>query len=312
MNTRIFALLAALSTSIIYGVSFTIAKDVMPQYVKPYGFIVLRVFGAMLLFWFISLFGKKEKIDKKDYPKIAIAAFFGVAFNMLTFFKGLTYTSPITAASIMVTAPILVLILSYFMLKEKIETKKLIGVVIGMIGAIVLITYGHSGGNNSNAIFGNFLVFVNALSFATYMVLAKKLTKKYHPFTFVKWLYTFGFIMVLPFGLSQVSEIQWETINDTIMWKIGFVVFFTTFITYLFNLLAIDKLKPTTVSVFIYVQPIVATIYALSQGKDSLNVIKVSATLVIFLGVSMVTKPLSNLKKFKDKHLSKKQESISS
>src|SRR6187402_3185009 len=126
MSKRSWALLAATMVSLIYGVSFTIAKDVMPTYVKPYGFILLRVFGAMILFWLVSFFGPKEKIHLQDFPRIAAAAFFGVALNMLTFFKGLSYTSPISSAVIMVTTPIIVLILSAFIMKERMETRKII------------------------------------------------------------------------------------------------------------------------------------------------------------------------------------------
>jgi hypothetical protein len=108
MSKRTWALIAAMMVSIIYGVSFTIAKDVMPTYVKPYGFILLRVVGATFLFWAVSFFGPKEKIQLQDFPRIIAAAFFGVALNMLTFFKGLSFTSPISAAVIMVTTPIIV------------------------------------------------------------------------------------------------------------------------------------------------------------------------------------------------------------
>ncbi len=291
MNPRNLALIAAFITAIIYGVSFTVAKEVMPDPIKPYAFITLRVFGATLLFWFSSFFVKSQKIERKDFYRIVAAAFFGVALNMLTFFKGLSYTTPITAASIMVTTPILVLILASILLKEKLHFQKIIGVVIGLVAAIVLITYGHeSSSQNSNVLFGDFLVFINAASYATYLVIVKKLTKKYNPFNFVKWLYTFGFIMVLPFGFSELLEVEWHSISSVSIYKIGFIIVFTTFITYLFNLLALTKLKPTTVSIFMYLQPVVASMYALYAGSDSLNSTKIIATLFIFLGVFLVTK----------------------
>lgn len=296
MNTRTFAFLAAFLAAVIYGVTFTIAKNVMPIYIKPYGFIVLRVIGATLLFWLSSFFIKREKIALKDYAIIFFAAIFGIAINMLAFFKGLDYTTPINASVIMVVTPILVLILSAIILKEKITNRKVIGVFIGLIGAIVLIAYGQGLHlDNSNIELGNLLVFLNAASYSLYLIIVKKLTEKYHPITFAKWLYLFGFFLVLPFGYHDLTMVEWHSLPTDIIYKIGFVVVFATFFTYLFNLLAIRKLKPTTVSVFIYLQPVIATIYALFMKSDTLNDVKIIAAIFIFTGVYIVSKPATNL-----------------
>ncbi len=291
MNTRTLALIALSITALIYGVTFTIAKEVMPFHIKPYGFILLRVAGATLVFWLVGMFVKAKKIEKSDYKKIFLAAFFGVGLNMLTFFKGLSLTTPISASVMMVTSPILVLIFSSILLKEKLIIRKIIGVIIGLIGAVILIVYGNnSDGDASNRTLGNLLVFINAASYGLYLVLVKNLIVKYNPIVFVKWLYLFGLLFVTPFGLLELTEVQWQIMPTSIYLKAGFVVLFTTCITYLFNLFALSKLKPTTVSVFIYLQPVIASIYALFVGSDSLNLIKVSATLLIFLGVYLVTK----------------------
>ncbi len=287
--TRNLALLLAAITAVIYGVSFTIAKEVMPLYVKPFGFILLRVAGAAILFWIAGFFLKKEKIELKDFGRIAVAAFFGVALNMLTFFKGLSMTTPISAAVMMVTTPILVLTFASIFLNEKVTTKKIAGITIGLIGAIFLIAYGKNIGGGNNELLGNLLVFINAASFAMYLIIVKKLTQKYHPLSFAKWIYLFGFIMVIPFGLSELKAVDFATLPQSIYLKIGFIVIFTTFVTYLFNLLAIKKLKPTTVSIFIYLQPVIATIYALAVKSDTINNVKISATLLIFVGVYLVT-----------------------
>jgi drug/metabolite transporter (DMT)-like permease len=289
MSKRTWALIAATIVSIIYGMSFTIAKDVMPLYIKPFGFILIRVFGATLLFWAISFFGPKEKIDKKDFPRIIAAALFGVALNMLTFFKGLSYTSPISGAVIMVTTPMIVLILSAIIMKERMLKRKVFGIVLGLIGTGFLILYGKSVGNATNASLGNLLVFINAVSYGFYLIIVKKLMDKYNAFTFVKWIYTFGLLMVIPFGYNEFQEIEWQSIPTIILWDIVFVVVFTTFITYLFNLISMRELKPTTVAVFIYLQPLFATIFAISLGKDELNLIKISAAVLIFAGVYLVT-----------------------
>jgi drug/metabolite transporter (DMT)-like permease len=291
MSIRTIALIALSITALIYGVTFTIAKEVMPLYIKPYGFILLRVSGATAIFWFLGLFVKAKKIEKSDYKNIFFAAFFGVGLNMLTFFKGLSLTTPISASVMMVTSPILVLIFSSILLKEKLIAKKIIGVVIGLIGAVILIVYGNnSDGSASNRVLGNVLVFINAASYGLYLVIVKKLVVKYNPIVFVKWLYLFGLLFVTPFGLEELVEVQWHVMPTSIYLKAGFVVLFTTCVTYVFNLFALTKLKPTTVSVFIYLQPVIASIYALIVGSDSLNMIKISATLLIFFGVYLVTK----------------------
>ncbi|WP_298303432.1 DMT family transporter [Flavobacterium sp.] len=289
MSKRTWALFAATLVSIIYGVTFTIAKDVMPKYVEPFGFITMRVGGSVLLFWLVSFFGPKEKIALEDFPRIAAAALFGVALNMLTFFKGLSYTSPIMGAVLMVTTPMIVLILSAIIMKERMQKRKIFGIILGLAGTITLILYGKSMVNAPNATLGNLLVFINAISYGFYLILVKKLMDKYNAFTFVKWIYTFGFIMVLPFGWREFHAINWTTIPTDIFWKIGFVVVFSTFLTYLLNLISMRELKPTTVAVFIYLQPLFATIFAVGLGKDELSLVKLLSAVLIFAGVYLVT-----------------------
>tara|TARA_X000000950_G_C13815476_1_gene619619 strand:- start:218 stop:1114 length:897 start_codon:yes stop_codon:yes gene_type:complete len=291
MNSRNLAILALFIVALIYGLNYSIAKDVMPNYVKPFGFIFLRVTGATLIFWTLGLFVKEKSIEKEDFKKIAFAAFFGVGINFLSFFKGLSLTTPINASVIAVITPIMVLIFSSILLKEKLTYRKIVGVFVGLFGAIILILYGNSSNlDGKDVILGNFLVFLNAVSFGLYLVLVKKLATKYHPILFVKWLYLFGVIYIVPFSIQEAIEINWQTMPTTIYYKVGFVVLLTTCVTYLFNLFALTKLKPTTVGVFIYLQPVIATIYALLVGSDSLSFVKVVATIIIFLGVYLVTK----------------------
>ena len=294
MSKRNWALVAATLVSIIYGVTFTIAKDVMPKYVEPFGFITMRVGGSVILFWLISFFGPKEKIALEDFPRIVAAALFGVALNMLTFFKGLSYTSPIMGAVLMVTTPMIVLVLSAFIMKERMKKRKVLGLLLGLAGTIILILYGKSMANATNAALGNLLVFINAISYGFYLILVKKLMDKYNAFTFVKWIYTFGFIMVLPFGWNEFHAIEWPTIPKDIFWKIGFVVVFSTFLTYLLNLVSMRELKPTTVAVFIYLQPLFATIFAVGLGKDELSLVKLLSAVLIFTGVYLVTQKKSS------------------
>ena len=299
MSKRNVALFGATIVSVIYGITFTIAKDVMPQYIDAYGFILLRVSGAMLLFWLSWLFMPKEKIALNDFPRIIAAAFFGVAFNMLTFFKGLSLTSPISASVIMVTTPMIVLILSAIILKERMRKRMVAGIILGLTGTAFLILYGKSIGSATNAGIGNMLVLINAISYGFYLIIVKKLMDKYNAFTFVKWIYLFGFLMVLPFGWSQFEAANWALVPTLIYWKIGFVVVISTFITYLLNLLTMKELKPTTVAVFIYLQPVFATVFAISLSKDELNLVKILSAILIFVGVYLVTSSPQRIKKEK-------------
>nr|WP_315157210.1 DMT family transporter [uncultured Flavobacterium sp.] len=295
MSKRIIALILATIVSIIYGMTFTIAKDVMPEYVEASGFIIMRVGGATILFWLVWLFSRKskaireEKIEPKDYMRIIFAGFFGVALNMLSFFKGLSLTSPISASVLMVSTPMIVLILSAIILKERMQKRMIFGIILGLIGTAFLILYGKSVGNATNATLGNFLVFVNATSYGLYLVIVKKLMDKYNAFNFAKWIYLIGFIMVLPFGWNEFQAIDWVLMPMDIYLKIGFVVVFSTFLTYLLNLLTMRELKPTTISVFVYLQPLFATIFAISLGKDELTLVKIVSAVLIFIGVYLVT-----------------------
>ena len=295
MSKRNLALIGATIVSIIYGLTFTIAKDVMPKYVEADGFILMRVGGSTILFWLVWLFTRlpetvrNEKIERADFPRIIWAAFFGVALNMLSFFKGLSLTTPISASVIMVSTPMIVLVLSAIIIKERIRKRMVFGIVLGLVGTAFLILYGKSVGNGTNASLGNFLVFVNASSYGLYLVLIKKLMDKYNAFTFVKWVYLIGFFMVLPFGWDEFEAVNWAFLPIDIYWKIGFVVVFSTFLTYLLNLLSMKELKPTTIAVFVYLQPVFATIFAISLGKDELTLVKIISAIFIFTGVYLVT-----------------------
>ena len=280
---------------VLYGLNFTIAKTVMNEnFIKPFGFVLIRVAGATVLFWIMSLFLPKQKIDKKDYLKLFVAAIFGVMINMLFFFKGLEYTSPIHASAITITVPIIILILSAVILKENVSKLKIVGVTLGLIGALVLTIYGKSARAGDNVPLGNLLVFLNAISYSIYVIMIKKLTLKYHPFTFIKWLFLFGLIMLIPFGYNDLKAVEWHTFTPNAIWSVVFVVVGATFGTYLFNPLALNKLKASTVGIFIYLQPVIAGLFAISIGADFIDPIKIGAMLLIFLGVFLVSKKPKN------------------
>ncbi|MFS4492523.1 DMT family transporter [Maribacter sp. 2308TA10-17] len=291
MNKRTLAILAAIGATSIYGVNHTIAKGVMPEYVQPYGLVMLRVIGASVLFWLASFFGPKEKIDKKDYRRLFICAIFGMGINMLAFLKGLALTTPIHSAVLVTLTPLFVLVLSVFLIKEKITSRKIIGILVGLSGALGLILFGNEIRQDApNIPLGNFYLLLNALFFGTYLIIAKTLIEKYHPFTFMKWLFSLGVFICLPFGYEELIAVDWQNLPFEAIWKIAFVILGTTFCTYLFNIFALTQLKASTVSAFIYVQPLIGILYAVATSQDSLTTVKIFAACLVLLGVYLASR----------------------
>lgn len=291
MNKRLLAIVAATGASTIYGINHTVAKGLMPTYIEPFGFILLRVSGAALLFWLISFWGPKERIATSDWPRLLGCTIFGMVINMLLFFKGLSLTTPINSSVIITISPILVLILAAILIKERITFLKSAGIITGLAGAIALIFFSkESTANAPNIPLGNLLVIINALSYGLYLVLVKPLTSKYHPFTLMKWLFLFAVIINLPISLNEFLDVEWNKLPINAIFKMGFVVIGTTFLTYLLNVFALKELSAATISAFIYLQPLIAIIYAVATGADSLNLVKISAALLVFAGVYMVTR----------------------
>lgn len=286
MDKRIWALLAATATETIYGINHTIAKGLMPDVIQPFGFIVLRVGGAAILFWILSFFIENEKIDKRDWLRIFACAVFGMVLNMLMFFKGLSLSTPINSAVSMTVTPILLLILSAIFLNDKITWLKVLGIGMGLSGALILILFQEKTQENApNIPLGNLLFVLNAVSYAFYIILAKPLIAKYKPVTLLKFFFLISFCINLPIGFSEVLQVQWLSLSSVEIAQILFVIVATTFLTYLFNIFALRQLSPATLGVFIYLQPVVASTFAILMGADTLTALRVGAAGLIFLGV---------------------------
>ncbi|MDA7730896.1 DMT family transporter [Flavobacteriaceae bacterium] len=292
MSNRSLGFLAAFGATLIYGLNHTVAKNVMPIYIGPYAFILLRVIGASILFWTVSLFIKTEKIDKKDWPRIILCSFLGMVINMLAFFKGLELSTPVNSSVMITLSPIIVFIFSAILLKEKIESMKAFGIASGFVGALILVLYtAKTGVNAPNIPVGNLLFIVNSFAYGLYLVLVKPLISKYNIITLLKWLFLLGVIMNFPVTISQFSEVEWTNLplKEAII-PMAFVVIGTTFFTYLFNAYALTKLTASSVSSFIYLQPIVGIVFAISTKSDSLTLISVVGMILIFIGIYLVTK----------------------
>ncbi|MGZ4034401.1 MAG: DMT family transporter [Bacteroidia bacterium] len=297
MNKTLQAHLALLAVNIIYGANYSIAKEVMPAYVQPFAFVIMRVGGALILFWIVSAIFIKEKIDKKDLPRIALLAVCGVACNQLLFLKGLSITTPINAAIIMISNPIVVLIIAAVVLKERISVSKLAGISFGVAGAAIMLLYSKTFSFGSETITGDLMILVNSISWACYVVLVKPLMMKYNTFTIVKWVFLFGFIYVLPFGFREFMQVSWSTMPSSIWHDVFFVVVGTTFFAYVLNTYALRALSPAVVSIYIYLQPFLATLIAVFYYRnDTLDARKILSAILIIIGVTLVSQPFKRAK----------------
>ena len=287
MQRIILPHIALFLANTIYAINYLFAKDVMPDYISPTGFILLRVFGASLIFFIIHSFFIKEKIKKKDLLYIIVCAVFGVVINMLCFFEGLNLTTPINASLIMITTPLIVYVISCFLSKKERTLKRFIGVLCGLFGAGFLIT---NGSFSLSINIGDLLIFLNAVSYALYLILIKSMMRKYHPITVLKTIFLVGFIIICPIAFSDVADVNFSVMPIDIFLKMLFVIVFTTCVAYFFNIYAISKLRPSTVAFYIYLQPLLATVFSILFGKDVLTFIKITSALFIFIGVYFVIK----------------------
>jgi drug/metabolite transporter (DMT)-like permease len=288
--------LALLFLTIIYGSSFFVAKEVMPEYWTPNFFIFVRVIGATILFWLIRIV-HKQRIKRKDILIMAICGFFGVAANQLLFFQGLNQTSAVDASVIMVSTPVLVTLFSFFILKTKLTTFKITGILIGLLGATYLIYLGGDSNAKESSSIGNLLVFLNATSYGIYIVVVKPLMVKYKPITVISTVFLFGSLYVTPFGLYEIKDTSFN-LSQNAWFAVAFIVFFTTFCTYLLNAFALSILQPTVAASYIYLQPVFAMLTGVifnfvnpeNYHGVSITPPKIIAAGFIFLGVYLISK----------------------
>lgn len=292
MNNNLKAHLALLGAQLIYGANYSISKVAMPQYIQPFAFILLRVSGALALFWLSSTL-IKEKIEKKDIYRLFFLALFGVAINQLLFYKGLNLSTPINASIMMISNPIIVLVLTAVVLKEKITSNKVIGISLGVAGALTLLLINKNFSFGSHTMTGDILVLINSASWAVYTILVKPLMKKYNTITILKWVFLIGLFYVFPFSIGEFKQIDWVNMPPKIWLCIAFVIVCTTYLAYLLNTYALKALSPSIVSIYIYMQPFLASLIAIAVGQDQLDPVKVTSGLLIIAGVYLVSKPIS-------------------
>lgn len=299
---RLLAHLALLVVAFIYGCNYLIAKGLMPDLVGPSGFIVLRVLGGGGLFWLVRMAlkarGTWETIDRSDMLRLVACGATGVAANQLLFFNGLNITSPVNASIIMTINPVLVLVISAVLLGTTITARKLLGILIGGGGAVALLVLSAQQQSLHASWQGDLMILLNAASYGFYLVLVKPLMAKYKPLTVIAWVFLFGAAFVLPIGWQQAAAIEWSSFHPPHWQGVAYVVIATTFLAYLLNIFALRHVQPTVVSIYIYLQPLLATglsWWVSQQGGANytadLNGLTVVCAAAIFTGVALVSVP---------------------
>ncbi len=291
MQKKIIPLIAATIATTIYGLNHTIAKMVMPVYIGSLGLVLLRVLGATIIFWTISLFFKSKPIEKRDRLTIIKCGLFGMSINIAAFIAGLDYSTPVNSSILIIISPIFVVILSFFIFKNKINFSKIIGIFLGFIGALILILNADSNSSiGRNIPLGNFLFIINSISYAYYLIIVKPMAEKYDLITLFKWLFLVGLVFNFPLGINQFVSVDWMNLplKQAVMPMI-FVVVCTTILTYSLNGYALSKLSSTEVAVFMYLQPIIGVLFAIFTKSDSLTLSIIFASTLIFLGVYLTS-----------------------
>ena len=300
MNTRSKAHLAVLGTNVFFALNYSLIKMISPALIKPFGLNVVRVGISLLLFWIVWLFGKTDaRIHKKDIGRFLLCALTGIAINQMLFLKGLVLTSTTHATLLMLTTPLIITVFAFWVLKESMTWTKAIGLAIGIGGCVLLISTRESSDIAPDYLLGDILIIINAISYALYFILVKPLMNNYSPLHVIRWMFTFGFFLILPFGWTELGEVNFTGFE----WKhwlcLAGVCITGTFLAYYFNGYGIQHLGASVTGAYIYTQPVFTVIIASFLLNEQLTWNKILAAVLIFAGVYLV-----NLKKTPVRELS--------
>lgn len=280
---------ALLVANIFFGLNTPISRSLMPELLDAATLSFFRIAGGAILFWLASLVVKKEHVPAKDILLLWFASIFALVLNQVPFFIGLSLTSPIDASIVVTMLPIITMLLAALILKEPITFKKAIGVFIGASGALLLVfSSAHIGAGKGNML-GNVIIFGAVISFALYLTLFKPLIMRYSAITLMKWMFLFGAIMCFPFCYSSLSQTDFSLLGTDTYWRIGFVVVIATFLTYMLIPIGQKVLRPTTFSMYNYLQPVVASLMAVAMGMDHFGIEQGISGVLVFAGVYIVT-----------------------
>ena len=299
-DSRLAGHIACFTAYAIFGVNIIVCKDLTGGHlISPIALFSLRSLGAGLLFWLLSLFGPREKVEKKDYHKIFAAAFLGYFVTQLTFLVAIPDVTPMHCSIMSAMSPIYTMFIAAIALKEPLSWQKSGGVLLSLSGIIFLIlnNAGARSGASESTLMGLFMMFLNSFSFSLYLGIFKPVIQKYSVVTFMKWIFLFSSVMALPFSYGEIFSLSWTRIPTAQMWELGYLVVFATFISYFLIPYGQKRIRPTLVSMYSYIQPIIATVLSIIIGMDMLTWQKVLAAVMVFGGVIIVSQSRSSISK---------------
>ncbi|MDR1356185.1 MAG: DMT family transporter [Tannerellaceae bacterium] len=285
-----------LTANILFAVNIPVSKSLIPSHITPEGLTLLRIVFGCLMFWIASLFVPREKVAPKDLVLLFLCAVCGIAFNQSLFMEGLNLTSPVDASIIATAGPVYVMLLAALILKEPITGQKAFGVLLGVVGAVTLILSSSQAGSHEGGLAGNLRIVCSNLLYSVYIVLSRPLSRRYSAVTIMKWMFLFSVAMLIPFTYRSILEapaFHRETLDWSEMGAIAYVLLLGTFIPYLIIPMSLRRLRPTTVSMYNYIQPIIASIIAIVLGQGVFTPWKALSTLLVFTGVYLVTQSKS-------------------
>lgn len=287
---------AILATNFIFGLNTPIAKTIVPDWISPYALTLVRMSFATLIFWSVGLFSKKEQVANRDLVTIFFGALFGLVGAQLSFANALRYTSPVNISIIAAMTPVAVMLLAALVLKEPITLKKAAGVLIGASGALLIIMQSTIVSNSKEGnMIGNLLCVVNVITYAIYLVITRPVSQRYTPVTLMKWMFLFSALISIPLGINDLpkAKVLSDATSLNIILRLSYIVIMATGIAYFLVPMALKRIRPTTVSMYNNVQPIVASIIAILIGQDTLSWDKPIAACLVFTGVYLVTQSKS-------------------
>ena len=275
----------------IFGFNIIVCKDLTAgRLISPLAIFTLRSLGAGALFWLISFFTQKEKVEKKDYAGIFAASMLGFFVCQVTFLVGIPHITPMDCSVLSAISPIYTMIIAAIVMKEPITWQKAGGVAISFAGIIYLIVSRTSAaGTTETSLFGILMLILNSLSFSMYLGIFKPLIGKYSVVTFMKWIFLFAFVVSAPFSAREIVTLDWSAIPAIQFAELAFLIFCATFITYFLIPVGQKRIRPTLVSMYSYVQPIIAIVISITAGMEMLTWSKVLAAVMVFGGVVVVS-----------------------
>ena len=288
--------LALLGTNIFFAINFTAIKFLINGgFAQPFAINIIRVAVTAVLLWILFIFNAvKSPVKKKDYGRLFLCALMGVAINQLLFVKGLSLTYSIHASLLMLTTPILITILAVWILKEKLSAIKIAGLLMGISGAVILVTSKENSGNAGNVLWGDILIIANAVAYTIFFILVKPLMISYNPIVIIRVIFTIGFFMMLPFCWQQYQQVNWQSFTPEAWLSLTLVVFAGTFLAYLFNVYGIKILGAGMAGTYIYSQPFFAAAIAIFFLGETITITKIIAAVFIFLGVFLTNKTVQH------------------